>query len=298
MLFKRSSYIKLRRKSRLFVIWIQEWMFNTAVMFMLVVSLLLIWRALGGGPSPFKADIDTLAAFRVPQQAMSNLYTLSNRYELPFSEVLAIYGVANDFFPQYWSPRVEIGTLKDSYITGFKHLRRQYSAKDIRPYFKLIDNLLSELEYFPIPLGYDYIYSDTWPSGTMFIDRENTGGRQGRIPVLSISEGQITQTGWSPQRGYYVVVSTESGTRILYASLHSLATSVEQGKNTIPGQALGLMGRHLHIGISPQTSLTNSDFWINPYPFLRHLEEKMYIFPTAVYTRDIEEPLYFVFLLH
>jgi len=296
----RSKYFKRKHIRAIFVLWMKEWLFNTTVAIVLAVTIILTWRVFNP-PIPFTAQADAVAALRMPHQAMSNLYALSQWHDVPFYQVLAIYAVANDFFPQGASPpEVELDILKKEYVTGFNKLRRQYASKDIEPYFELFRNLVSELEYFPVPGDYEYMFSDTWGKlkGTAILDRENI---RGRIPVLSMTEGHILQAGWHPHSGYHVVVITSSGNRIMYAHLDKLEEGVATGRQVAAGQGLGAMGSsgeallerpvHLHIAISPQVPFAE-DFWINPYPLLRHVEEKMYIFPFMVHTKAIEEPLY------
>ena len=261
------------------MIWIREWLFNTSVAIVLAATIILIWRAFNP-PITFRAQPEAVAALRVPPQAMSNLHTLSQWYDIPFDQLLAMYAVANDFFPKGPLPAIELNELKSNYVAGFNRLRRQYSARDMRPFFELFHNLLEEIEYFPIPLEYEYMFSDTWGprQGTDILDRENI---RGRIPILSMTSGNIHQAGWHSRQGYHVVVITQSGSRFLYAHLDSL--DITTGQQIEAGQKLGTMGNsgtesfigipvHLHIAISPKVPFAEN-FWINPYPFLRHLEE-------------------------
>lgn len=296
----RSKYLKRQFKLKTFkkilLLWMKEWLFNTTVAVVLAVTVLLIWRAFNP-PAPFSAEGEAVAAMRVPAQAMSNLFSLAEWFDLPFDQLLAMYAVANDFFPHGSAPAVELDILKDRYVAGFRRLRRQYSARDIRPYFEMFNNLIAELELFPLPPGYGYMFSDTWDRasfGTNILDQENI---RGRIPVLSMTEGNIRQAGWHYNLGYHVIVETQRGSRILYAQLDSINEGITAGHPVYPGQNLGTMGSsgeripvNLHIAISPKVAFAE-DFWINPYPFLRHMEEKMYIFPPLDHTNyRREEP--------
>jgi len=273
----RSKYFKRRYIRAVFMIWIKEWLFNTTVAVVLVATAVLTWQVINP-PTRFSPSPEMVSALRVPPQAMSNLYVLSQLYDIPFDQLLAIYAVTNNFFPLGSSPTVELEVLKEDYVTGFRQLRRQYASRDIRPYFDLFQNLISELEYFPVPQEYSYMFSDTWdqPKGTNILDQENI---RGRIPVLSMTEGYVRQAGWHSRLGYHAVIVTERGSRILYAHLNSLEEEISPGRQISAGQVLGSMGSsgealpvHLHIGVSPSVSFAE-DFWINPYPFLKHLQE-------------------------
>ena len=276
----KSKLIKRKYIRTIIIEWLKEWLFNATVLIVLLATVLLIWRAFNPF-IPFSVQAETVAAFRVPSQAMSNLHSLSQWYDMPFEHLLALYAVSNDFFPQGSFPAVDIDVLKSRYVTGFRQLRRQYAARDIQPYFELFKSLLLELEHFPVPWEYEYMFSDTWDrrQGTDIIDRANI---RGHIPVLSMTAGQIHRAGWHSKWGYHVVVVTENASRILYAHLDSLNDSLSIAGHVHAGQNLGRMGNsgeaeavHLHIGISPRVSFAEN-FWINPYPFLRHLETKQY----------------------
>ena len=268
----RGFFIMLRK--RIIILWIKECFFNASVGVVLITAVLLIWR-LFNPPAPFSADISNLAAMRAPPTAISNLYQLS--HDIPFDRVLAMYAIVNDFFPQGETFEVEPDALKRDYVVGFNRLRRQYSQGDIRPYFEMFNSLINELRFFPIPREYEYMFSDTWGEimGTAILDQKNIPGR---IPVLSMTEGRIHQAKWRPGLGYHVLIITSSGTRVLYAHLDVLDEETTLDGQVEAGQKLGAMGKsgnltnvHLHIGISPQVPFAN-DFWINPYPFLRHME--------------------------
>ena len=270
-----------------FIQWIKECFFNLTMAILLAAAILLIWRVFNP-PATFVAEPTTVAAMRMPASAMSNLFYLSRSYNAPFAQVLTMYAVANDFFPP--GPEisaVEINVLHQDYISGFNRLRRQYSSRDVRPYFELFTNIINEIEYFPVQEGYKYSFSDIWDNrqGTAILDLANT---RGNVPVLSMTGGHISHAAWHRLLGYHIMIVTESGTRILYAHLDGLSRDFISGTEILPGSKLGTMGNsgelakgkpvHLHVGISPAVTFADN-FWINPYPFLRFLEEKMYNFP-------------------
>jgi murein DD-endopeptidase MepM/ murein hydrolase activator NlpD len=160
----------------------------------------------------------------------------------------------------------------------------------------MFENLFGEIEVFPIPTGWyedepSVMFGDSWGvehnfqgnrmhMGTAIIDRENI---RGRVPVVSMTQGTVREAGWDNQLGYAVGVVTESGTFYLYAHLDSLAPGLAVGQAVTAGQLLGQMGNsggrggrsfpvHLHVAISPEVSFTRGNFWINPYPLLRYIE--------------------------
>ena len=235
----------------------------------IAATVLLLWRAINP-PTSFEAEPSAVAAFRIPTTAMSNLYSLSNANSAPFDQILTMYAVTNNFFAQYdESPIVEFDLLYENYVYGFNQLRRRYASRDVRPYFEMFKNLTNELVHFPVPSTHEYTFHDTWENsrGTVILDLMNT---RERIPVSSMTPGEISHAAWHSNQGYYVVVATESGNRIIYTQLDNLADGMKPGMTIVAGQQLGYMGTHLHISINVKPYA--DDFWINPYPFLRHLE--------------------------
>ena len=107
----------------------------------------------------------------------------------------------------------------------------------------------------------------------------------GIYPVISITNGTVTNIGWLEKGGYRVGITSDSGTYYYYAHLESYA-NLKKGDSIRAGQLLGYMGDsgygpegttgqfavHLHLGIySYETGKENS---VNPYYVLRFLENK------------------------
>jgi len=275
----RSKYIKRKYRFFAFVKQLREWMFNTSVLLVLLAVCLLTWRAFNL-PVRINANLETVAAFRIPTQTMEQLYALSHIHDIPFSRLLTLYSLENDFSPEVVHP-----DSLELYAIQFNQLRRKFHAGDVRMYHDMFHSVLGEIQYFPIPMEYQgtYMYSDSWGShrGTAIVDRENI---RGRLPVVSMTDGHILHAGWHVQHGYHVIIVTENGNRYLYAHLNSIDDYVNQGNAIQAGQALGTMGAtgdaspvHLHIGISPNVSFA-MDFWINPYPLLQHISNRQNLY--------------------
>ncbi|MCL2616103.1 MAG: M23 family metallopeptidase, partial [Defluviitaleaceae bacterium] len=116
-------------------------------------------------------------------------------------------------------------------------------------------------------------------------DRENVPGR---IPIVAVASGTVLRAGRTSNLGYRIEIRGERGTVFTYAHLHEISDSVRAGETVVAGEILGSMGNtgfagiqharhqvpaHLRLTIAPQTRLTLDTFYINPYPFLRLLEE-------------------------
>lgn len=152
--------------------------------------------------------------------------------------------------------------------------------------------------YFPVPLsepdpslGVSYV--DSWMGernykgksvheGTdIMADRDEPG----IYPVISISDGTITNLGWLEKGGYRIGITSPSGVYYYYAHLDSYA-DIEEGDTVIAGELLGFMGDsgygsegttgqfpvHLHLGI--YCFRDGREISVNPYYVLIALEDK------------------------
>lgn len=155
-----------------------------------------------------------------------------------------------------------------------------------------------DIRYFPVPL------SETDASlGTSYVDswmgeREYKGkgfhegtdimadrNERGIYPVISISDGTITNLGWLEKGGYRIGITSPSGVYFYYAHLDSYA-DIQEGDRVMAGQFLGFMGDsgygeegttgqfpvHLHLGI--YSFEEGKEISVNPYYVLLALEDK------------------------
>lgn len=258
------------------------------------VILVFAWRLLRPGVR-IRVSPHTVAAFRVPHRAIGLLEDLSQAHGVPFPELFALFLAENNFFPQP-APAFDYSRLEVSYAANFDRLLRRYNSQSLAPYIDMFRHLFREIEVFPIPGGwYDHepsvMFGNTWGyhfhgnrphMGTAIMDRENI---RGRVPVVSMTAGQVTDSGWDNRLGYFVEITAGSGNRYVYAHLDSIVAGVAAGQHMTAGQPLGQMGNsggrgsqnfpvHLHIAIGPRVAFARGDFWINPYPLLRHLENR------------------------
>ena len=288
---KRVYYKKLRLKQA------EKWFVTLAAFVMAVLLIAGVYRIIvhRGRPNPALSDI---SAFRIPYDTFRELDSLSVKYNLPMAELLTLCSQDFLFFPD--KSAVPYGSeIEQRYILDYSKAKRQLSDKYTASYESMFENILSEMRVFPIPQDYEpdtYVFSDSWGSlrlygsdriheGTDILDRENI---RGRLPVISMTDGRISSLGWSEPGGFHVGISTVNGTYYYYAHLDHFADGLAKDMFVTAGRQLGYMGDtgygkegskgkfpvHLHVGICPKVTFTDKEFWINPYPFLRSLEEK------------------------
>lgn len=163
------------------------------------------------------------------------------------------------------------------------------------------EQIISECMYFPIPISYKnrITFSDTYGDartqgvheGCDIMDLQDTPGQ---IPVISVSDGMVTNKGWLYLGGYRIGITGESGTYYYYAHLDSYASNIEVGDKVCAGQFLGFMGNsgegdegtvgkfptHLHFGIY---RYEQGEQGINPYGYLTLLYNKNKEIPSLLF---------------
>lgn len=144
-----------------------------------------------------------------------------------------------------------------------------------------------ELKCFPVPKQYldEISYEDTYGAarqnggheGCDIMDLQNEAGR---IPIVSATDGSVTNLGWLYLGGYRIGITSKSGIYFYYAHLDSYAANMCVGKEVKAGELLGFMGNtgegeegtkdkfdvHLHFGIYIKEE--GNEKAVNPYPYL------------------------------
>ena len=157
---------------------------------------------------------------------------------------------------------------------------------------KIHSIITEDMQYFPIPLEYrsEVTYEDSYGAfrnngGHEGCDIMDTRNEPGRIPIISATDGTVTNIGWLFLGGYRVGITSDNGVYYYYAHLDSYAAGIEKGDRITAGQFIGFMGNtgegiegtsgnfpvHLHFGI--YTGVDNGEEQaVNSYPYLTGLE--------------------------
>lgn len=186
-------------------------------------------------------------------------------------------------------------------VTSIHQLEVHSSSTDLTAEELAIEGIWQDIVYFPIPMSADegvpfITYTDTWGAERTYggerlhegTDLMATVDEPGLYPVLSISDGVVTNKGWLEKGGYRIGITSEHGGYFYYAHLDSYA-DVNLGDTVKAGQLLGYMGdsgygeegttgmfaSHLHLGI--YITLDGVETAINPYPFLIELEKNILV---------------------
>lgn len=164
----------------------------------------------------------------------------------------------------------------------------------------LYNGLISDMKYFPVPKS---VAEDKWVNyinswgyeRTYKGDRRHEGtdimadvNKAGVYPVVSVSDGTVTNIGWLELGGYRIGITSDNGIYYYYAHLDSYGENIKTGDRVQAGQLLGFMGNtgyskvegtkgkfdvHLHFGI--YYCKDNVEFALNPYYMLKNLENKL-----------------------
>lgn len=153
------------------------------------------------------------------------------------------------------------------------------------------DIIAGELIYFPVARQYidEIDYQDTYGAdrengshtGCDLMDKKNQAGR---IPIISATNGVVTNLGWLYLGGYRIGITSEKDIYYYYAHLDSYAANMYVGRTVKAGELLGFMGNtgegeegtkgkfdvHLHFGI--YLNRDGKEVTVNPYPYLQNLE--------------------------
>lgn len=191
------------------------------------------------------------------------------------------------------------GTLQKAYQeTTFDQLEKKWKKQaSYQSYQNICAMLWDDVKYFPVPVSKNdkaatVSYTDSWlyersyrgngvHEGTDIMADKN---QRGYYPVVSMTDGTITNLGWLELGGYRVGITAPGGAYFYYAHLSSYA-SVKEGMQIKAGDLLGFMGDsgygkeegtigkfpvHLHVGI--YLYLKGKEVSYNPYWMLRYIE--------------------------
>ncbi len=141
---------------------------------------------------------------------------------------------------------------------------------------------------FPLPLGYNYSYKNTWG------DARGWGGRRIHegtdifanygVPVRATSYGIVEMKGWNRFGGWRVGIRDINNTYHYFAHLSGFAKGLEIGQVVEPGMMIGGVGStgygppgtsgkfppHLHYGMYKDNGITEWSF--DPFPHLKSWE--------------------------
>lgn len=192
-------------------------------------------------------------------------------------------------------------------ITFHSPAFREHVFAPLTPYkrsdeVQLFLDEIEEVQFFPVAvsnvssLDEEVYYENTWMyerdfqgshghEGTDILSHKNKNGIH---PIVSMTDGTITNMGWLNAGGYRIGILSKHQIYYYYAHLDHYAYQIEEGNTVKAGQIIGYMGDtgygeertsgqfpvHLHVGIYVY-SKDGSMISINPYHILKRQEQNI-----------------------
>lgn len=190
---------------------------------------------------------------------------------------------------------------------------RNYLKKKQPQLFNLEKNtyngLLADIKYFPVPRSNkrkEWVnYVNSWNYERTYNGNRTHEGtdvmgdinKDGIYPVVSVSDGYISNIGWLELGGWRIGITSPSGIYYYYAHLDSYAKEYKEGDVIRAGDIIGYMGStgyskvegtknkfpvHLHFGIyitpDPDIAADYEEIALNPYNILKINENNTLIY--------------------
>lgn len=171
------------------------------------------------------------------------------------------------------------------------------------------NGLLADIKYFPVPRSnkrkewVNYVnswnYERTYKGNRTHEGTDVMGdiNKDGIYPVVSVSDGYISNIGWLELGGWRIGITSPSGIYYYYAHLDSYAKEYKEGDVIRAGDIIGYMGStgyskvegtknkfpvHLHFGIyitpDPDIAADYEEIALNPYNILKINEKNTLIY--------------------
>lgn len=189
-------------------------------------------------------------------------------------------------------------SLEESELRQWCSLQKDGAPELYADYTKIVENLLADAVYFPVPQALDnkkatVSYENSWQSERTYGGVRGHEGcdimasiqQRGYYPVVSVSDGVVEKMGWLPQGGYRMGIRSRHGVYYYYAHLAEYEEGIKEGTEIFAGQLIGYMGDtgysetegttgnfpvHLHFGMYLKVGGQEMSF--NPYYVLGLLE--------------------------
>lgn len=177
-------------------------------------------------------------------------------------------------------------------------------AEKFRQQQNIYNSILNDVRYFPVPRSNkrtDWVnYVNSWNNertykGSRIHEGTDIMGdinKDGLYPVVSVSDGYISNIGWLELGGWRIGITSCNGIYYYYAHLDSYYRDFKTGDKVKAGDIIGYMGStgyskvegtknkfpsHLHFGIYIIPD-TETEISINPYNILKINENNTLIY--------------------
>lgn len=222
--------------------------------------------------------------------------TYANECDLPVGEYISVLMV----FGKWQANENTAKALSKHSAVKVRNRLVRFFPEKFYNLSSIYEGIIDDLTFFPIPVSKEtdswVQYSDSWGGertyggerrheGTDIMAEKNVAGL---YPVVSATEGTVTNIGWLELGGWRIGITSENGIYYYYAHLDSYA-DIAVGDKVAAGQLLGYMGNtgyskvegtkgkfavHLHFGIYAEDE-NGMQIAVNPYYLLKTIENKV-----------------------
>jgi len=215
---------------------------------------------------------------------------------------VSIVSVENNLFKmseqlQYSKMKITDDVFRSEFYTVKQLDSRSVLSEECK---RILTNVEKEAIYYPVAessvdKSLRTSFVNSWMSERTFGGKRGHEGvdimasidKSGLFPIVSMTDGVVTNLGWLEKGGYRIGITSDSGIYYYYAHLDSYA-NIKQGQRVKAGELLGYMGNtgygpegtygkfavHLHVGIYLYQNEEEVSF--NPYYLLRCLEKNKF----------------------
>lgn len=211
--------------------------------------------------------------------------------------IILIVVLINTTYDNSANKSIEKNMFVEEIRAGFASEKLEKSSSKntdvLQKYHRWTKQVKKEVVYFPLPEPVDdtkfkITFENSWmlertyggKRGHEGCDLMVANSKAGTCPVVSMTDGTITNLGWTEKGGYRIGVTSGSGTYYYYAHLHSFGNK-KRGDTVIAGEVIGFMGDsgygeegktgkfpvHLHVGIYKYDK--GMEISVNPYYILQ-----------------------------
>lgn len=195
----------------------------------------------------------------------------------------------------YQKKTIQDQSYRDDFYSEEQRKREALLSKQCIHHLQCVEN---EVSYYPVAES-SVDKSLTTSFVNSWMKERNYGGKRGHegidimasvnkrglYPVISMTDGVVTNLGWLERGGYRIGITSDSGTYYYYAHLDSYS-NIREGDRVKAGSLLGFMGDsgygregttgkfpvHLHVGI--YLFEEGREISVNPYYVLKDLEPR------------------------
>lgn len=197
-----------------------------------------------------------------------------------------------------------LNNINKAAFVKFKNYLKKTQTKEFNFLKNTYTGLFKDIKYFPVPRSNkrnDWVnYVNSWNNERTYKGNRTHEGtdimgdinKDGIYPVISVSDGYISNIGWLELGGWRIGVTSPNGIYYYYAHLDSYAKEYKEGDYINAGDIIGYMGStgyskvegtknkfpaHLHFGIYVMPD-SLSEISINPYYILKINENNTLIY--------------------